>query len=173
MSNNISFQLCSIQDLPALQILCITTFYAAYNSKNTPKNMQKYLSSAFNAQQLSEEILNPNNQYIFLKKGNTNIGYFKINENEAQTEFQTKNTLELERIYVLPELQGNGFGKVILEETIKIAKSKGKSKVWLGVWKNNPNAVRFYERNGFSIVGVHDFMFVNEVQSDWIMEILI
>ena len=173
MSNKVYFQTCSIQKLSTLQKLCITTFEAAYASKNTPENMKKYLSATFNEEQLSKELLNPNSQFIFLKKDDDILGYFKVNENEAQTDFQTDDTLELERIYILPNLQGNGYGKIILDETIRIAKTKDKSKVWLGVWENNPNAVRFYEKNGFKVVGTHDFIFVNEAQTDWVMEALI
>ena len=173
MTNNISFETCSIQELPVLQTLCITTFYAAYHNKNKPQNMQKYLSSAFNTDRLTKELSNPNTQIIFLKKDKEVLGYFKINENEAQTDFQTANSLELERIYILPELQGNNYGKIMLEETIRIAKSKGKSKIWLGVWENNPNAVRFYERNGFTVTGEHGFMFVDKVQVNLIMEVVL
>jgi len=132
--------------------------------------MQKYLSNAFSSEQLTKELLNTGTQFFFLKKDDKILGYFKINEHEAQTDFKTKDTLELERIYVVPEFQGNGYGKIILDETIKIAKTKGKTKVWLGVWRRNPNAVRFYERNGFKIIGSHDFIFVNETQVDWVME---
>ena len=170
MTNNISFQTCSIQDLATLQMLCITTFYAAYNSKNKPQNIQQYLIKAFNTAQLTKEISNPNSQIIFLKKGEEVLGYFKINENEAQTDFQANDNLELERIYILPELQGNNYGKIMLEETIRIAQQKGKSKVWLGVWENNPNAVRFYKKNGFKLTGKHEFMFVDEAQVDFVME---
>jgi ribosomal protein S18 acetylase RimI-like enzyme len=162
-----------MQERHILQMLCITTFYAAYNSKNKPQNMQKYLSNAFNIEQLTKEISNTNTQFIFLKKGKDILGYFKINENEAQTDFQTKDSLELERIYILPELQGNGYGKMMLDETIRIAKSKRKAKVWLGVWVNNNDALRFYKKNGFKITGEHEFMFVDEAQVDWVMEAIL
>ena len=35
------------------------------------------------------------------------------------------------------------------------AKEAGCDVMWLGVWEYNPRAQRFYEKNGFRIVGSH------------------
>ncbi len=41
--------------------------------------------------------------------------------------------------------------------------------VWLGVWKENPRAVSFYQRHGFEIFGEHDYLIGTDLQRDYLM----
>jgi ribosomal protein S18 acetylase RimI-like enzyme len=42
--------------------------------------------------------------------------------------------------------------------------------MWLGVWEYNPRAQRFYEKNGFRIVGSHVFLLGEDPQTDLLMQ---
>jgi ribosomal protein S18 acetylase RimI-like enzyme len=42
--------------------------------------------------------------------------------------------------------------------------------MWLGVWEYNPRAQRFYEKNGFRIVGKHVFQLGTDPQTDLLMQ---
>jgi ribosomal protein S18 acetylase RimI-like enzyme len=42
--------------------------------------------------------------------------------------------------------------------------------MWLGVWEYNPRAQRFYEKNGFSVVGKHVFQLGEDPQTDLLMQ---
>lgn len=53
-------------------------------------------------------------------------------------------------IYVLPEYQGKGIGKILLQKALDFFKdSKG---IWLEVASYNKNAINFYQKSGFHIV---------------------
>jgi ribosomal protein S18 acetylase RimI-like enzyme len=55
--------------------------------------------------------------------------------------------MRVRRFYVLPEHRGHGLGQKMLLEVIELAQAaKAKS---LELHTDNPNAARFYERNGF------------------------
>lgn len=41
--------------------------------------------------------------------------------------------------------------------------------MWLGVWEENFNAQRVYEKLGYRRVGKHDFVIGGDVQTDFIM----
>ena len=45
-----------------------------------------------------------------------------------------------------------------------------KTKIWLGVWEHNPQALRFYEKRGFVVTGAHEFYTGDVVDKDLIME---
>ena len=79
------------------------------------------------------------------------------------------DALELERIYVSKELQKNGFGSYLMEQTVAIAKQKGKRYIWLGVWEKNRRAISFYRKHGFYIIGTHEFVIGEDIQTDYIM----
>jgi diamine N-acetyltransferase len=42
--------------------------------------------------------------------------------------------------------------------------------IWLGVWENNPNAIKFYQKMGFEFLSKHTFVLGTEVQTDFTMK---
>lgn len=60
------------------------------------------------------------------------------------------NKNELRGLFVEPEYQGAGIGKKLLEFAESYAKKKGAKKISLDA---SPNAVRFYEKNGYVVLG--------------------
>ena len=99
------------------------------------------------------------------------IGYIKLNTKTAQTEHIHDQGMELERIYILESFQNQGLGLKVLNEVIKIALEESVKVLWLGVWQENKNAVRFYERHGFKKFGTHPYYIGQDEQTDWLMKI--
>jgi ribosomal protein S18 acetylase RimI-like enzyme len=52
-------------------------------------------------------------------------------------------------LYLLPERTGQGIGSMFYHEIENEMKKRGFAKCALDVLKNNMNAIRFYEKNGF------------------------
>ncbi|MEQ8677507.1 MAG: GNAT family N-acetyltransferase [Aggregatilineales bacterium] len=58
--------------------------------------------------------------------------------------------MEIDQISVHPDYQRRGYGELLTQYAMEFAKSIGISHVTLGVWAFNTNAIRFYERLGFT-----------------------
>ena len=99
----------------------------------------------------------------------TLVGYIKINEASAQTDIQDEDALELERIYVSKEVRDSGLGSYLMEQTVAMAKQKGKTYIWLGVWEKNQKAISFYQKHGYYKIGTHEFVIGDDVQMDYIL----
>jgi len=56
-----------------------------------------------------------------------------------------------------------------MEACVAHALSRGGQTLWLWVWEQNPRAIRFYEKCGFTDVGSHPFVMGSEVQTDRVM----
>ncbi|MBI2617548.1 GNAT family N-acetyltransferase [Candidatus Gottesmanbacteria bacterium] len=56
----------------------------------------------------------------------------------------------MKRFYISQKYRGIGIAQKLLEELIKEAKAQGVKKIILDVSKDNPRAVRFYEKSGFT-----------------------
>jgi [ribosomal protein S18]-alanine N-acetyltransferase len=69
---------------------------------------------------------------------------------------------ELMMIGVLPEFQGRGVGKQILQYMIDLAKSANRSKIFLEVRANNP-AIKFYTSLMFTQIGIRPNYYVSNV----------
>lgn len=171
MDKNLNYKKCDLSNLEMLTEISRQTFVDAFEKDNNPDDLLAYIDSAFNKKQIEIELLNPNSEFYFVYDSETLVGYFKINENEAQAEPFGKDALEVSRIYVLKQLQGQHLGSQILKKIIDIAKKKQKSWMWLGVWQLNVDAVRFYERHGFKIFDKHSFYIGTDQQTDWLMRL--
>lgn len=140
--------------------------FAAMNSKET---MAAYRNEAFEIDKIKNELLNPASYFYFVEVEGQLAGYLKVNAASAQTELQDPLSLEVERIYVLQAFQKMGLGRRLMEHAIEVALEKGKKYLWLGVWEKNCKAIQFYEKLGFTQIGIHDFVMGDEIQKDYMM----
>ena len=163
------FKKCSINDLDQLVQISKSTFIDAFETDNNPDDFKVYIDFAFNKSKLTEELENPFIIFYFVYADNKPVGYFKLNENEAQSDLKGEDSLELERIYVIPKFQGIGLGKRMLQHVKKLASQSTKTFLWLGVWEHNKAVIKFYEVNGFSKFGKHPYYIGKDKQMDWLM----
>ena len=108
----VSFRECTIEDLEILQAFSRRLFFETFADMNTPENMAAYLDKAFAAEKIRAELSDENSVFYFLYRGGKLAGYLKLNEAPAQTDIHDEQSLEIERIYVSKEFQGEGLGAV-------------------------------------------------------------
>ena len=90
------------------------------------------------------EILNdPFSKGIIAEVNSIPAGWLKLFEDHINKKSFVSS------LYVLPEFQGFGLGKKLLNEAYRIAKEKQFSKVWLGVMKQNVKSLEWYKNLGF------------------------
>ncbi|WP_422858292.1 GNAT family N-acetyltransferase [Flagellimonas sp. S174] len=163
---------CNLTDLDALLWIAKETFVSTFAKDNDPDEFRQYVEHAFTRGKLKKELQNVASQFYFVFEQDELIGYLKLNQSEAQTDINDKNSIELERIYVLEAHQGKKAGRWMLEKAIQLSKNQeGIYYLWLGVWERNTKAIRFYERNGFYKVGEHSFFIGKDEQIDWLMRL--
>jgi ribosomal protein S18 acetylase RimI-like enzyme len=163
----------NLEDLISIQIIGKQSFIETFTDNNTPENIEKYLQESFNTAQLTLEINNPDSLFYLAYWDSKPIGFLKVNLGNAQTESLYKNTLEIQRIYVLQAFHGKKIGQLLLDEAIKIAHQISVNYIWLGVWEENHNAIGFYTKNGFVTFDKHLFILGDEQQTDLLMKLKI
>jgi GNAT superfamily N-acetyltransferase len=90
--------------------------------------------------QINEDIRNSRSKIIVID--GQDAGLLRIDE------FDTH--IHLDQLFILPEFQSQGFGRVILGQILEKAKFSGLPlRLW--VLRVNP-AIKFYQRLGFSII---------------------
>jgi len=158
------------QDLAQLQQIGRQTFFETFAPSNSEENMRAYLAEGFSAEKLLAELHNPHSAFYFAELDSAVIGYLKVNTGPAQTEQQKGNTLEIERIYVLQTYHGKKVAQVLYDQAMQLATHAQADYVWLGVWEENPRAIRFYQKNGFVAFDQHVFKLGDDEQTDILMK---
>ncbi|NRB53511.1 MAG: GNAT family N-acetyltransferase [Saprospiraceae bacterium] len=160
---------CQAEEVPLLRQMAESTFVKAFGAQNKPEDMAEYTAKAFSLAQVQREFEHPDSHFYFAKEAEKPIAYLKLNFNQAQTDLQESEGMEIERIYVESTHQGRGIGAALFDFAWGIAIERGMNYVWLGVWDQNPGAIRFYERQGFSAFSQHSFLLGQDLQSDILM----
>lgn len=159
-----------LADFQRLQEIGIRTFREAFADQNSKEDMQLYLDKAFSTVQVRAELSHPYSSFYFAFKNNLIIGYLKVNFDPEASKIEHEPALELERIYVIEEFQGQKIGQVLFEKALAIAKEKHLNYIWLGVWEKNPGAIRFYKKHGFAEFDAHLFVLGTDEQRDILMK---
>ncbi len=157
-------------DILTLQSIGRQTFFETFAESNTEENMAKYLEEGFSVEKLTAELTHPDSSFYFAVANDQVIGYLKINRGASQTELQSNKALEIERIYVLKAYHGKNIGQRLYEKAMQLAEEQQVEYVWLGVWEENPRAIRFYKKNGFVAFDKHIFKLGEDEQTDILMK---
>lgn len=168
---NIKIKQVEVAEIDELQRIGRQTFSETFALDNTEEDMKKYLAEGFSSEKLHVELTDKNCELYFARLNNEITGYLKVNFGQSQTEINDANTLEIERIYVLKEFQGKKVGQQLFKKAMEIARRKSVNYVWLGVWEENPRAIRFYKKNGFVEFDKHIFKLGNDEQTDIMMKL--
>lgn len=167
---NIYIEEISIKQIEELQKIGKQTFYETFSESNTESDMNTYFAKNNSSEKLKTELNNPNSKFYFANLNQKPIGYLKLNFDNAQTEINDPNAMEIERIYVLKNFQNKKVGQILLDKAVEIAKLKKINFIWLGVWEQNLKAIRFYNKNSFFEFDKHIFKLGNDDQTDLMMK---
>jgi diamine N-acetyltransferase len=168
--NQITVDKASKKDLESIKQIGRETFLETFAESNTEADMKKYLDENFSDEKLTTELNNSNSHFFIAMEERSSIGYMKLNTREAQTEIKDDVSIEIERIYVKNAYHGKKVGQILYEKALEIAQQLKKEYIWLGVWEENPKAIRFYEKNGFVAFDKHIFKMGEDEQIDIMMK---
>ena len=142
------------------------TFYDTFKDTCTPTDMTSFLEENYNLAQTESELNNIDDLYYFVFADGKIAGYLRFMEDYSYFPLMKQwKALELKRLYVLEEYQGQGVAQKIMDFLIAYAVQHQYTVVWLGVWEDNFRAQKFYAKYGFADSGyTHDFPIGNTPQ---------
>ena len=100
--------------------------------------------------------------------GNAPVGYIVCCEPDLPVD-PTPQDYELRRIYLLHRFQGLGIGKALMDQAVQYARDLERTRLLLGVYGKNHDAIRFYEKAGFTQIGERYFTVGSTTHHDAVM----
>jgi diamine N-acetyltransferase len=168
--NHLRIRRATPEDAALLADLGARTFSATFAKDNTPEDMSAYLEASFSHQKIAAELADSDATFFIAEVEQIPCGYAKLKKGALPANVTNSKTIELERLYTLPEYFGKGVGDALMKSCFETAKQAGFEAVWLGVWENNLRARAFYRKIGFREVGDKIFQLGSDVQTDKVME---
>ena len=155
-------------DAQLLSALSAVTFFDTFNGTCTDEDMQGFIETCFNPEQVYKELQDADDFYFIAFINEEAAGYIRLKEDESDVEIiNTYKGIELKRIYVLKEYHSQKIGAKLMTFALDFAAEKNYELIWLGVWEHNEKAKAFYKKFGFEDTGVtHPFPIGNTPQTD-------
>ena len=159
----------TLQDIPAMRTVAISSYADTFSASNTPENMEAFFKSSYSLAALENEFKEPNSLIYLAWADDQLVGFVRVRECDEVKSLLGDNTLEIQRLYVLTSAQGKSVGRLLMEAALAHAIRKKYDWIWLGVWEQNFKAQRFYEAWGFEKFSEHTFWMGDDPQVDWLL----
>lgn len=151
--------------------ICHQQFQVAHKGGMWPEDLLYYVDETFNEPTVKKDIEKPGNYYLVAVSENSEgVGCIKLGPVDLHLAAGVEDAIEISRVYLNPAIVGTGIGKSLMNKAIELALSLGKKSIWLHVYKENKQAILFYEKCGFVIVGDQDFPVRNSCPVGWVMK---
>ncbi|CAM3237717.1 GNAT family N-acetyltransferase [Pseudomonas floridensis] len=82
------------------------------------------------------------------------VGYLPFDHRFAQLDYTGRDTVEIVRLYVMPDFRGDGLASRLCEALWVHADASGIEVLYLHTHPFLPGAIRFWEKQGFTVTDV-------------------
>lgn len=168
-SSSIAIRAARPDDAALLAEIGASTFRETFEATNPPEDFAAYMAAAFGEPIQRAELEDPATAVYFAERDGDTVGYLMLRERTPPSSIGFSEALEIARLYARERALGSGVGAALMQHALAEAAGRGKDAVWLGVWKHNDRALRFYESWGFHHAGTQPFLLGTDLQTDLLM----
>ena len=163
---DMQFRLATQEDAAEIAEFMTRNFLAAYGHSSNPENVQKAVKNYYGVEAQHADLAD--NQIVnclcIIEEKIAGLAQVKPPKPDADP-----NQFELSRFYVDAIFHGKGIAPALMQKTLDIIRAHSAKILWLSVWQESQQAIRFYQKHGFVISGDTIFMIGDEPMKDWLM----
>lgn len=153
-------------DAAALSQLAERTFRDAFTAQNRQSDIDTHCARAFAPEIQARELATPTTATLVIEQEGRLVAYAQIQYGPQEG---AKGEAEIRRFYVARPFQGTGLAQQLMQRVVDDVVSREAKTIWLGVWDENPRAIRFYGKCGFEETGEREFLLGASQQRDLVM----
>ena len=155
-----------IKDISCIQELAFVIWPAAYENILSPVQLKYMLELIYSKNALTSQAEKLKHQFIIVYENGIAVGFASYSPKHKKDHA----VYRLHKLYVLPNQQGKGTGKLLLNYIIEEIKAAGAKILELNVNRHNV-AFHFYTKLGFTIVKEEDIdIGGGYLMNDYVME---
>lgn len=155
----------TINDIKQIQNIVNITWPITYGEILSKEQLDYMLGLFYSTEALNEQYNKKIQLFYMIDEDETNIGFIGIEHN-----YNGEAVTKIHKIYLLPETQGKGIGKKVIDEIGKLALENNSKALLLNVNRFN-SALGFYKKIGFEVKEEVDIEIGNSyLMEDYVME---
>lgn len=141
----ITLRLATPADISLIQEVAEITWPISYREIISPEQIRYMLDLMYSKTKLESAINDPNQAFWLAEENGKILGFCGIEHG-----YQEEGITRIHKLYILPDTQGSGLGKIFINQVEDQAKKHGDNTLHLNVNKEN-KAIGFYQKQGFSV----------------------
>lgn len=164
MNNSITITKATIEDLKTISTIAYKTWPITYGEILSEAQLSYMLEAFYSDAALLKNMEN-GHEFILAKEDGVALGFASFEHH-----YQNQNATKIHKIYMLPEAQGKGIGKLLIDAVAQFAKENNSDTLLLNVNRFN-KALGFYQKLGFQIIKEIDIeLDYGYLMEDYVME---
>jgi GNAT superfamily N-acetyltransferase len=162
-SNMHTIRKATLTDVETIRDLAAKTWWHAYSPILEKEQIAYMLGEIYSIEKITGQLRNGTQTYLLLIEDEKPVAFAAYSPRDEEPEIY-----KLQKLYCLPETQGKGYGKVLINEVIRKTIEAGKQTLDLNVNRYN-KAKSFYEKIGFRVVYEEDVPIGKYWMNDYVM----
>lgn len=150
-------------DAQTIRDLAEKTWWATYSPILEQEQISYMLDEIYDVDKITHQLQNNTQTFLLLAEGEKPVAFAGFSPREEDPE-----VYKLHKLYCLPETQGKGYGKVLINEVASETLKAGKHLLDLNVNRYN-KAKTFYEKIGFKVIYEEDIPIGPYFMNDYVM----
>jgi len=146
----IKISIANSSDFKTIREITYTTWPGTYGAILSKEQLEYMLEKFYSDATLSDNLIHNNHHFLLAKENENCLGFASYEPN-----YLGEKIVRLHKIYLLPESQGKGAGKLLISEIEKIGRQLNQNSISLNVNRFN-KAFDFYTKLGFECIGEED-----------------
>jgi len=134
------------EDIKTIQEITYITWPITYGNILSGEQLDYMLDLIYSDEALTNQFKKKEQLFYLISEDEKTLGFIGIEHN-----YKNEAVTRIHKIYLLPETQGKGIGKKVIEEIQKLAFENHSKTLSLNVNRFN-SALTFYEKIGFKIM---------------------
>jgi len=153
----------TLNDIETIRRIAEQTWRHTYSSILEKEQIDYMLNEIYSVEKIASQLKHDTQTYLLLIEHGKPEAFAGYSPREEDPEIY-----KLHKLYCLPETQGKGYGKILINEVISKTLEAGKHTLDLNVNRYN-KAKSFYEKMGFEVIYEEDIPIGKYWMNDFVM----
>ncbi|SMO56230.1 GNAT family N-acetyltransferase [Solitalea koreensis] len=158
----LTYKKASLNDIPIIMDLAERSWKVTYKDIISAEQIEYMFNNSYSYDPLKNQMAEQGHTFLIAYEEENPVGF-------ASFSLIGKTTFKLHKLYVVPETQGKGIGRYLVEAVIREVKRLGASILELNVNRYNAKAKAFYDRIGFEVYKEVDIPLGDFFLNDYIL----
>jgi GNAT superfamily N-acetyltransferase len=150
-------------DVETIRDIADKTWWVAYGPILEHEQIAFMLGEIYSVEKITKQVKENQQTYLLLEEDGNPVAFAAYSPRE-----ENPDIYKLHKLYCLPQTQGKGYGKILINAVAQKTIDAGKNVLELNVNRYN-NAKSFYEKMGFAIAYEEDISIGKYWMNDYVM----